>query len=82
VILALTHNHSLQPTPRAVRFANQGPGMGILKSKSRHERGGSRPLDRKKDVVMPKCEFCGAEAGFLRKNIENVRMREAVCQGR
>jgi len=22
---------------------------------------------------MSKCEFCGEEAGFLRKNIENVR---------
>ena len=33
-------NNSLQPTPRAWPFANDGPGLAGLKNKSRHERGG------------------------------------------
>jgi hypothetical protein len=35
------HNNSLQPTPRTAPFANDGSSRGILRSKSRAERGGS-----------------------------------------
>jgi len=36
-----------QPTPREARFGSDGPGMEILKSKPRYERGGLRATVRR-----------------------------------